>query len=106
MEEYLPLISIIISVIAIVISIKALANLNDYLYEKRKGFDSENPDLCLVDEKNCDGCKADDKWGCLLNYKTKSKEIKGFEGLSVRRIPLEVCPKPKTDEKYIRLRMK
>lgn len=42
MEDYLPLISIIISVIAIVISIKTLAKLNDYLYEKRKELDSEN----------------------------------------------------------------
>ena len=43
--------------------------------------------------------------GCLLGYKNENKTIKGFEGLSAGRIPLEVCPKPKTNDEYIKLKM-
>ncbi len=56
-------------------------------------------------KKTCHGCKADDNRGCLLGYKNENKTIKGFEGLSAGRIPLEVCPKPKTNDEYIKLKM-
>lgn len=57
-------------------------------------------------KKTCHGCKAYDNCGCLLGYKTENKTIKGFEGLSVGRIPLEVCPKPKTNTDFCNLIMK
>lgn len=52
-------------------------------------------------KKNCDGCKAISINGCDLGYKTKDKVINGFEGLSTGKVPIEICPKPKTNNKYI-----
>jgi len=54
-------------------------------------------------KKDCNGCKAVSSNGCSLGYKTKDKIVKGFEGLSAGKIPMEICPKPRTNNRYIEL---
>lgn len=53
-------------------------------------------------KKDCHNCKADDHEGCLLGYKTEKIIVKGYEGLSGGNKPLEVCPKPRTNQQYLK----
>ncbi len=94
MENHLSLISIIISIIAIAISIKTLANFNDYLFEKRKELDLKNPDLCIVDEKSFDSDETKEK------YKTMKIEAE------IRILQKMVRIKNTSSKEYIELQKK
>jgi len=49
-------------------------------------------------KKNCSGCRALDLQKCTLGYET---ETYGFMGAWVK--PKEICEKPRTNKRYIKL---
>lgn len=55
--------------------------------------------------KDCLGCKCDEEYGCQLGYETTTEDmnVAGF-GAIFKRVPLEPCPKPKTNYQWIKAR--
>lgn len=54
----------------------------------------------LLKRNNCIDCKANNGCLCLLGYE---RELKKQEIYKFYYKPLEKCPKPKNDRKYIKL---
>ncbi len=54
-------------------------------------------------KKSCNYCKALVQGKCDLGYETKDDSPEVYKGLNIRTKPLEECPKPLTNNKFVEL---